>query len=150
MRVRAAVGVTLLLCGTATAEEPDTDRTHRFPSTAVHTHERAGNPQAVSRWAVASRSSNHAGGAVGGGKPSWFASRRDGDIAPTEGTWGWDFVGLGRRPGRVFLGWWQGRPHEPAAAPYRTDAAHYFDPLTVRPLKKLAEVGKPAEGEGHH
>lgn len=148
MRIHAAVGAVLLVGGAAAADEPDADRTHRFPSTAVHTTERAGHPQAISRWAVPSRSPHHGGGYVGGGKLSLFAAHRDGRDPHTEGTWGWDFVGRGRRPGRVFLGWWHGRPHEPAAAPYRTDAAHYFDPLTVRPLKRIAEVGKPADG--HH
>ena len=54
--------------GPAAAEEPDTDLAHRYPSTAVHTMERAGNPQCVGKCAVPSRSPYHGGGYVGGGK----------------------------------------------------------------------------------
>ncbi len=137
-------GAGLALAGPAVAEEPDADRTHRFPSPAVHSFERAGQPQAVSRWAVPGRSPSHAGGWVGGGRLAIWPRTPDGRAPATDGTFGYDYVGLGRRPGRVFLDWWHARPHEPSAAPYSTDAAHYFDPLTVRPVKKLAEAGKPA------
>lgn len=136
-------GVAVLAAWPATADEPDADRTHRFPSSAVHTFERAGQPTTQHKWAVPSRSPHHAGGWVGGGRLALFPRTPDGRAAATEGTWGWDYVGLGRRPGRVFLDWWHGRPAEPAAGPYRTDGPTPPDVIALHPLKKLAEAGKP-------
>ena len=148
MRGWVCVGVACV-AGTARAEEPDADRTHRFPSKAVHTFERAGQPLAVHKWAVPSRSPYRGGGWVGGGRLAIFPRQPDGRHPTLDGTWGWDHVGFGRKPGRVFLDFWHGRPHDPALGTYRTDGPHIPDVVAIKPLKKLTEAGKAEGGEEH-
>lgn len=135
-----AVGVAMLAVGAARADD---DPTHRFPSTAAHTAERAGNPQAVAWWAVPSRSPYHAGGYVGGGRLLVPSRKPDGRELTTDGTWGWDYVGFGRRPGRVFLDWWHDRPKQPQPGPYATDGRHPPDVVALHPIKKAVEAVKP-------
>src|SRR5690349_17552983 len=117
MNRTVAVVAVAAACGSAAADD---DRTHRFPSTAVNTAERAGYPQQVSPLAHPDRTPHYAGGYVGGGRLALFPRRPDGRDVRTDGTWGWDYVGFGRRPGRVFLDWWHDRPKQPLPGPYRT------------------------------
>lgn len=128
-----------LACGAgfAAAAEPDPDRTHRYPSTAVNTLERAGNPQEVSRLAAPGRTAAYSVGWVGGGLPTLFPSRRDGRDLANDGTWGSDYTLFGRRPGRIFLGWAHDRTRQPQPGPYKIDGPHVPDPLAKHPVQKL-------------
>ena len=124
------------------ASRADDDPTHRFPSTAVHTHERAGYPLEVRKHAVPAESRFSTGGYVGGGRLAIFPRKPDGRVGNTDGTWGWDSVGFGRRPGRIYLDWWHDRPQQPATGPYRTDGGpHVPDPIGAHPIQK-AILGK--------
>ena len=125
-------GLGLLFTGAARGDD---DSTHRFPSRAVHMHERAGYPQEVSKFAAPAPGRFEAGGWVGGGRLALF-HRPDGKAA-TEGTWGTDYVGLGRRPGRVFLDWWHDRPKQPMPGPYSADGPHVPDPIGAHPVQRL-------------
>jgi len=125
----------------------------------VHTMERAGNPQAISRWAVPGVSRYEAGAYVGGGSLRGNRVLTKGPYSvtgPTDtGTYGWDFAGFGVRPGRVFL----------AASPdpslgsdytrnYRTDGPRVLDVFALRPFRKAVlekrEVVEERKGEGEH
>ena len=121
----------------AAAARADDDPTHRFPSRAVHTHERAGHPQEVSRLAHPVPSPRDAGGWVGGGRLLVYPRKPDGRVTATDGTWGLDYVGFGCRPGRVFLDWWHDRPHQPMPGPYSPDGPHVPDPIAAHPIQKL-------------
>ena len=123
----------------------DEDKSHRFPSTAVHTHERAGQPQTVSRFATTDRTPAYSGGYVGGGRLAIVPRQPDGRTVPTDGTWGWDYTAFGRRPGRVYLDWWHDRPRQPAPGPYKTDGPHVPDVVAIRPLQRLFQAGKHEE-----
>jgi hypothetical protein len=136
----AAVGLV------AGAGRADDDPTHRWPSTAVHTFERAGNPQSVAPWAIWGRTSHEGGGYVGGGRLALFPRKPDGRQPETDGTWGWDFVGFGRRPGRVFLDWWHERPQQPLPGKYNTDGPYPEDVVAKKPVKTLYDLIK---GGGH-
>lgn len=133
------------------AARGDDDPTHRHPSTAVHTMERAGYPQLVRKHAQPAESPHFTGGYVGGGRLT-TSKHADGRVTPTDGTWGWDYVGFGRRPGRVFLDWYHDRPKQPKPGPYKTDGPHVPDPIAAHPVQKVYEAltGKGGEGgEGH-
>ena len=64
-----------------------------------------------------------------------------------DGTWGWDYVGFGHRPGRVFLDYWHGRPQEPAYGSYATDGPEVPDPIGARPVQKFLNGEKRKERE---
>lgn len=120
----------------ASVGRADEDPTHRFPSRAVHTHQRAGNPLDVKPHAVMARNHLWTGGYVGGGRLAIFPRKPDGRNLEVDGTWGWDYVGY-RRPGHVFLDWWHGRKHEPSMGTYRTDGPHIPDPIAAHPIQKF-------------
>jgi hypothetical protein len=145
MRRTIALALTAGALGPAAAS--DIDRTHRHPSPAVHTHERAGYPLEVSRLAAPGRTHAYTGGYVGGGRLAVFPRKPDGRDIHQDGTWGWDYVGPGRRPGRVFLDWWHDRPKQPAPAPYTTDGPHIPDVFTLRPLQRLIQSNKSGKDE---
>jgi len=95
-------------------------------------HRRAGNPQEVSRFAASRYREAFTGGQVGGG-----CLFRKGECAgEPQGTWGWDYVGLGRRPGRIFLGWCGDRKHQEPAAKYATDGPRVKDVFAPIPQSK--------------
>jgi hypothetical protein len=106
--------------------------------------DRAGYSSEVSRRARPASSPHYTGGYVGGGRLALFPRKPDGRIIPTDGTWGWDYVGLGRRPGRIFLDWWHDRPKQPAPGPYKTDTIHVPDVVALHPIQKLI-LGKHGE-----
>lgn len=121
----------VLLVGAARGDD---DPTHRFPSRAVHTQDRAGYANEVSKLA-APAGRFEAVGWIGGGRLALF-HRPDGKAA-TDGTWGSDFAGFGRRPGRVFLDWRHDRPRQPAPGPYATDGPHVPDVIGAHPVQRL-------------
>jgi hypothetical protein len=134
--------------GLATADDY-TDRTQTFaPSTAVHTHERAGTACPVARWAVPAKGPQYALGVVGGGRLALPPRKPDGYIPATDGTWGTDYVLFGRRPGRVFLDWWHDRPRQPQPGPYATDGLHPPDVVARRPVLSALQGGHAEKGEG--
>src|SRR5207244_1233242 len=98
--------------------------------------ERAGYPQEVSRLAAPAYGPHDAGGWVGGGRLA-LIRKPDGRAPATDGTWGTDYVGLGRRPGRVFLDWWHDRPHQPMPGPYSADGPHVPDVVGAHPVQRL-------------
>jgi hypothetical protein len=142
MKRTLAVALALGVAGVARAG--DEDLTHRFPSPAVHTHERAGYPRQVSKRAKPGRTHAYTGGYVGGGMLAIFPRKPDGREVRYDGTWGWDYVGFGRRPGRVFLDWWHDRPKQPQPGPYKTDGPHVPDVIALHPIQRLVE-GKHGE-----
>lgn len=134
-----------------------TDKTHRHPQkpNRPNTDERAGHPQSLSRHAVLppKYSSHYAGGWVGGGRFVLFPKKRDGRDIMNEGTWGYDYVLFGRKPGRVFLDWWHGRKREPGMGTYDPDGVPVPDPLAGHFFQKLLTGGREhhaGEAESGH
>lgn len=130
-----------------------TDKTHRHPQSPnrPNTDARAGNPQCLSHFAkVPPRYDSHyMGGWIGGGKLTLFPSHRQGRDIMNDGTWGTDYVLFGRRPGRVFLDWWHGRPGEPRMGTYDANGVPVPDPLAAHYIQKLLTGGREKhEGEG--
>ncbi|MDB5311702.1 MAG: hypothetical protein JWO38_5904 [Gemmataceae bacterium] len=119
----------------------------------AHTMERAGNPQTVARWAIPGGTRSETGGYVGGGSLRGnriFATGPGAVTGPAAGgTFGWDFVGLRGRSGRVFLA--------PSADPsagsmigrnYRTDGPQYIpDVVSLRPFRRAVLEKKEAMAE---
>ena len=129
------------------------DKTHRFPQSLrrQNTPERAGYPQHVSRLAtlLPTLSPHYTGGYVGGGRLVLFRKNLDGRYAETDGTLGYDYTLFNRRPGRVFLNWWHGRPLEPGVGTYDPDGVHVPDPVSRHFFQKLLTGGREHhEGEG--
>ncbi len=152
MRTLAAVLLSVLV-GEAYAEErePFASRTTPFLIPAVHTHERAGTVNPISKHAVAGKSSHESGGYVGGGKLVHGEGR-----SVQDGTFGWDYTGFGRRPGRYFLGWFNDSPKQPAFLPkYSAEGPRVNDVVALMPFKKAVREAKAekhggGEGEGGH
>src|SRR5947208_6565642 len=115
MRLGMPAAVAVLVVGSVAADDAPrfAERTPlpRYP--AAHTQERAGNPQTVAPWAVPGVSKSETGGSVGG-------------------TFGWDFIGFRRRPGRVFLAALAAPARKPEhAAGYRTEGPHVPDVFSL-------------------
>jgi hypothetical protein len=110
---------------------------------ADHTAARAGMSKSVAPWARPAQSPKEAPGYVGGGR--LFGG---GTPGPLDGTFGYDYVGHGLYPHRVFLGFYHGLGGKPGG-PYRTDGPRVFDVFSIRPVRKaLAE--KEGHGEAKH
>jgi len=103
-----------------------------------HTMERAGQPRQLSHFAKPGIEKHEGPGLIGGGK----LIHGDGPVA-YDGTFGWDYQGLGWRPGRVFLGWAHDRKHQPKMGPYRTDTHKVPDVVTLHPVRKVLEQKEP-------
>jgi hypothetical protein len=108
---------------------------------ADHTFARAGQSNVGAPWARPTRTPKEAPGYVGGGRP-FPASAAEGR-GPLDGTFGYDFVGYGLYPNRVFLGWY-GPQAGPPGGPYRTDGPRVFDIFSAHPVRRAL-----AGGEGH-
>jgi hypothetical protein len=93
-------------------------------------HERAGNPQCVSRFADWSFDKHYDGYYVGGGNPYTPGKNRPWSPEPrnyyTEGTWGWDYAPPWSR---VRLGWWHGRRYEDGEGQYEANK-HSVNPFS--------------------
>ncbi len=142
----------LLSAGSGAAQERFAERTFLPRKPPEHTQERAGNPASVAWWAQPGVGPHEAGGYIGGGRLRGNAplSKSAGGLGPTEtGTLGWDFVGFGRRPGRVFLGASpEGGKDRDYARGYRTDGTHHIpDVFAVRPIRKAVLESKEDNGE---
>jgi len=103
-----------------------------------HTMERAGNPLELSPFAKPGIEKHEGPGLIGGSR----LFHGDGPVA-YDGTFGWDYQGLGWRPGRVFLAWSHDRKHQPKMGPYKTDTHKLPDPVTLHPLRKVLEKHEP-------
>jgi len=122
---------------------------------ADHTFARAGQSNVIAPWARPTRTPKDAPGYIGGGRPfpAWSGEGR----GPLDGTFGYDFIGYGRYPNRVFLGWY-GPAAGPPSGPYRTDGPRVFDIFSVRPVRRAvatgegpcADAGCPAVPAGEH
>jgi hypothetical protein len=115
--------VSLLLCQAGVARDPES----HGPSTASaadHTFERAGWPNLLSPHATPSVTPHDGLGYIGGSKLKGGDGR-----GPMDGTFGFDYQGWKRRPGRIFLGWAHDRQRQPQLGPYRTDTHQVPDPF---------------------
>ena len=130
--MRRLLPVVVLLAGWAA---PATAQT----TAADHTFARAGQSNVVAPWARPTRTPKEVPGYVGGGRPfpAWGGEGR----GPLDGTFGYDFVGYGFYPNRVFLGWY-GPEAGPTGGPYRTDGPRVFDIFSVRPVRRALAGGE--------
>jgi hypothetical protein len=109
------------------------------PASGCHTPARAGHPQHIAWYAVPGLSPKETGGYVGGG--CLFRGTVRG---PADGTWGWDYVGKGKHPGRIFLSWC-GCARQPRPGPYKTDGPEVPDVFAVKPIKRALEKSREHE-----
>jgi hypothetical protein len=106
---------------------------------AEHTHERAGNPQCISKCAQPGRTCKYDVGYIGGGCHGGRGECR----GEMDGTFGWDYVGcLCHKPARVFLNWCHCKDCQPERGPYKTDGPHVPDIFSLRPVKRCIENKK--------
>jgi hypothetical protein len=127
--VRHSIAIALSFCAiTVFAGEPISSRTGSKLPLAVHSHERAGTAT-VARFAAPSIQKHDGFGLVNGT------------------TFGSDYFGLGRRPGRIFPGLWPSRS-QPVADRYRAEPKFAIpDPVGSKPFRKA--VAEAAAPEGH-
>jgi hypothetical protein len=87
-----------------------------------HTLERAG-VSGTARFATPSLASNQAGGWVGGNRLTHGTPATA--CVPNPGVFGWDYVGLGWHPGRIFLGYGPDKSRQQSfQSKYQTDKPH--------------------------
>ncbi len=130
---------------TATAEEkpPFASRTTQFLTTPQHTHEAKGGSDRISRYAIPSVESHEAGGYIGGGRV--FRGSAGG---PNEGTFGYDYVGFGRRPGRIFLGFFGESAKQQGLLPkYNADGPRVKDLVAAQPFRRAVKEAKAENAE---
>lgn len=147
MRTLALVALLSAVGGTCSAEEkePFPARTTAWLIPAQHNHERTHTVNPVGNHAVPSKSQYESGGYIGGGKLVHGEGR-----GVTDGTFGWDYTGFGRRPGRIFLGWFNDGPtkHQGTFLPkYNSDGPRVTDVVALQPWKKAIREAK-AEKHG--
>jgi hypothetical protein len=111
--------VVLVSAATAVASDPFPQRTPADRIPRAHTHERAGT--------VGTAAYTQTG-----------IGRFDGYGYVNGNTFGTDFVGFGRRPGRLFPGLWpNGRFGKSFSDKYATDGPiHVPDPIAAKPVRK--------------
>ena len=116
---RSLTGIGLLFVGSIGGGIADAgEHAHRIEvvvAPPLRTARDAGHPFCVKEHAIPSRTSRYAGYYVGGGS----AFGGSGPCAH-EGTWGWDYVGLGRLP-KVRLGFTHGRRYQDGVGHYAID-----------------------------
>jgi hypothetical protein len=89
------------------------------PSCRQHTAERAGTTTPA-HFATPSVSCKEAGGWIGGNR--LVHSTPGTAITPNPGVFGWDYVGHGKFPNRIFLGFGPDKPRQQPFQPkYNTD-----------------------------
>jgi len=108
----------------------------------VHTAERAGYPKEVSRFAHFANSPTYEGGWIGGGSSLGRGRGR----TVQEGTWGWDYVGPGWYPGRVFTNWTLNGSNHQKGGTYKTDTKDVIDVFAIKKPER-EEGGKEGGGE---
>jgi hypothetical protein len=74
-------------------------------------------PRKVAWWAIPSDTGAYVPYRVGGGCPRPLVADPP---SPTDGTWGWDYVGRWFHR-NVILGWWHGRRQQGGTGAYATD-----------------------------
>lgn len=112
---------------------------------APHTHERAGTVKPYSRLATGSISSHESGGYVGGGRLVGGEGR-----GVADGTFGTDYTFFGRRPGRIFLGWYNdsNKYQSPILPRYNAEGRRVTDVLALQPFKKAVREAKHEKQTG--
>ena len=135
------------------AEDPEP-----FPARAAvpkhpipHTEQRAGTDGGPSKRATLSVEPHEAGGWVGGGRNvlRLFGTPAEATRKSGDGTFGWDYVGLGRRPGRIFMGWYNDSPHQTPFLPrYASDGPRIKDPVAAMPIKRAIKEAKEEKRSG--
>lgn len=125
MRCRLA-SIVLLAAVPVYAADPFPARTGPDLIPREHTHERAGTSGSPAKYA----------------QPG--VGRFDGFGIVNNATFGSDFVGLGRRPGRLFPGLWpDGRKPKSFSKNYATDGPiHVPDPIATKPVRKAVIESK--------
>lgn len=120
---------------------------------------RAGNPNTLLPWAIPTDAGHVGGGYVGGGR--LFHGNRPlarGEYsapgAAGVGTYGTDYIGMGDRPGRVFLAPSpDARASRPIADNYEANGPQLMDVFNIRPVRKAVlekrEDAAERRGEGH-
>jgi hypothetical protein len=126
--------IVITLCSSASFCNAETPR--GTTTEADHNFARSGSSDQIAPWARPGRSPKEMPGLIGGSRPL----RGDGPIAPSEGVFGYDYVGFGS-PGRVFLGWGHD-PVSPRMGSYRTDGPRVFDVFSIRPVRKALSPGE--------
>src|SRR5262249_2432046 len=102
-----SLGVALFLNPSAVAgDEPFAARVGP-PRCREHTHERAGTDRGAQH-ATPSVADKEAGGSVGGNRLRAAAA----GCSPYTGVFGWDYVGHGRLPNRIFLAFGPDKAHQ--------------------------------------
>jgi hypothetical protein len=113
-----------------------------------HTFEHAGYPDEISKFARPSETPNYIGYYVGGG-----CTFRGGPPGPTEGTYGWDYAGLGCHFKKIVLNWCH--RYQGGQGPYKIDGPHTPDigpcieKLKEGPAKKEHYEEHESHEEGH-
>lgn len=130
----------LLVSGSGMAGEPDTSA-RPLPLPTVADHVRAGHPQCLSKFATFDKNRHYMGGYVGGS----CLLRGEGRATHGEGTYGYDYVPFGMKPGRIFLAWCHCREHQSSPGDYVSGGPPVFDIFTLKPLQRLAHRHR----EGH-
>jgi hypothetical protein len=129
--------VSLSLISVAEEKEPFAARTTPFIIPAVHNHLRTGTDR-IPQYAGPSKTSMETGGYIGGGKLVRGEGR-----GVTDGVFGWDYVGVGRRPGRIFLNWFNDDPKQTAFLPkYNTEGPRVTDVFALQPFKKAVREAR--------
>lgn len=129
-------------------KEPLASRTTPPIITPVHSMARAGNPQHVAKWAIPGVTPHECGGYVGGG--SLLKGRAPYAPGPIDGTFGWDYVGFGRRPGRIFLGFFGPNKYaDPFYPKYEANGPRLPDPIADAPFRKAVIEAKDEHGPLH-
>lgn len=145
--IACCVGLGWGLAGEVSATEPQC-----LLPPSPEDYERAGYPLATSKFAIVDRNPHYTGNYVGGGA----LCRGDGRYVPQDGTWGYDYIGKGWYPGRIFLGWYHDRPLQPQFGKYESFGPHVTDIFAAQPLRrpiiehfKENREGGEHGGEGH-
>ena len=137
--------------GTVQAEEPP--RWHKWRlrewpgkqpvgrGGGVHSYERAGYPNEVSKYAVPTNGPNYEGYSVGGGSPGMGKGGRYPE--PDEGTWGWDYGGWSHKFRFKVALFWNNR-YQGGTGAYKIDGPPVKD---VGPL--IAELKYEPPGSHH-
>jgi hypothetical protein len=158
--VRIDIIYLLVVTACATSAEPliaeDKKRfVERLPYPFIpdqHSHQSAGTCVSVHKWAIPGIGKHEAGGYVGGS--GLIRGTAPGTVAGHfDGTFGWDYVGFGKRPGRVFLGFLYDRPHQTLFYPKYYADRKIKDVIAAQPFKRAvreAKIEKHEAGEGHH
>jgi hypothetical protein len=117
VRVVWSLGVALLLNPSAVAgDEPFAARVGP-PRCREHTHDRAGTT-GTARFATPGVSCKETGGSVGGNRVRAAAAGG----SESAGVFGWDYVGHGRAPNRIFLVFGPDKAHQQPFQPkYNTE-----------------------------